>query len=237
MSVAIQRRTWVRRRASAMLLGAALVCPAFPATVQAQEQVRPDTTFFELLGLDRLQLVSLGAEVGVVAPSTIESAPVVALVADYGELRPGWRVAFTASYWESKFTDAAVRRLEDSLATAIRDPTGDAVVDLGEVRYAALAITADVRRRLAPWRRVRPYAGFALGAMATNADGTGISGTLVENAFDTIGASISALAGLDILLVPNFALSMHARYDLASGLRAGTLRAGGAYVLDVGGFR
>lgn len=211
---------------------AAIAIVAFPAGAHGQE--RPDTTIFEALGLDRLRLISFGVESGVTFPSQMESAPVIALVADYGELRPRWRVAFTASYWESHFTSEAVQRLADSLATIVEDPTGDARVVLDEVSFAALSVTADVRRQLTPWSRLRPYIGGGIGAYATNAEARGLSGTLVENAFDTIAAGVAAIAGVDLFPIPNLVLSMHARYELASGIRAGTLRVGGAYVFNAG---
>ena len=228
------RRVLIMPR-SLILLALILAGLVLPHAARAQD--RPDTTAFEILGLDRLRLVSFGIETGVTFPSQMESAPVIALVADYGELRPGWRVAFAAGYWEASFTQRAVQRLVDSLSTIVVDPTGDARVVLDEVTFAALTFTADVRRQLASWTRVRPYIGGGIGAYATNADADGLSGTLVENAFDTITAGMAALAGADVFLIPNLAVTMHARYELASGIRAGTLRVGGAYVFNVGNAR
>lgn len=229
----------IRLRVSCLktpLLFALAVLPVglLPAMLHAQEV--PDTTVFEQLGLDRLHLVSFGGSTGVVFPSQMESAPVLALVADYGEIRHRWRVVFTASYWDSKFTDEALQRLRDSLATIVVHPAGEgAVIRLDQVRFTVLSVTTDVRRQLTDWRRFRPYIGAGFGAYATNVEADGLSGTLVENAFDTIAAGVSAITGAEIPLVPNFALSMHARYDLVSGYRAGTLRVGGAYVFAAGG--
>src|SRR5690606_38337433 len=113
----------------------------------------------------------------------------------------------------------------------------DARVVLDEVTFAALTFTADVRRQLASWPRVRPHIPAGMGAYATNADADAPSGTLAEKALDTTTAGMAALAGADVCLIPNLAVTMHARYELASGIRAGTLRVGGAYVFNVGNAR
>lgn len=202
---------------------------ALPSATLAQDPEPADSSLFARLGLDRLGLVSLGFESGAAFPSQIESAPVVALVADYGEIASRWRVAIAASFWESNFRDDAVARLRDSLSTIVDDPGGNATVTLDRVRFTSLTIAIDLRRQLLSSRRFRPYVGTGLGAYATNLHADGLNGTLAENAFDTISAGVSALAGADLILLPNFAVTVHARYDLASTVRVGVLRAGGAY--------
>ncbi|HEY6211290.1 MAG TPA: hypothetical protein VIW45_03350, partial [Vicinamibacterales bacterium] len=57
----------------------------------------------QLAFLDRLQLVSLGAGAGAIAPSQVEPTRIFVLGSDYGEISPAWRVVFRTSYWESKF--------------------------------------------------------------------------------------------------------------------------------------
>lgn len=200
-----------------------------PTTVLAQEPASADSSLFARLGLDRLGLVSLGFESGAAFPSRIESAPVVAIVADYGEITRNWRVALAASFWESNFRADEVARLRDSLATIVVDPTGDATINLDRVRFTSLTFAVDLRRQFLPGRSFRPYIGMGVGAYATNVHADGLNGTLAENAFDTISGGLAAIAGADLVLLPNLALSVHARYDVASTVRVGVLRAGGAY--------
>lgn len=213
-------------------VGMSLIAAIFvglPAAAAAQEPAHADSSLFARLGLDRLGLVSLGFESGAAFPSRIESAPVVAIVADYGEITPNWRIALAASFWESNFRADEVARLRDSLATIVDDPTGDATIHLDRVRFTSLTFAVDLRRQFPVGSRFRPYLGMGLGAYATNVHADGLNGTLAENAFDTISGGLAAIAGADLALFPNFALSVHARYDVASTVRVGVLRAGGAY--------
>src|SRR5512138_1406764 len=115
-------------------------------------------SLFERLGIDKLRFTSLGVQVGRVNPHGIEPANSVSLQADYGEITPGWRVVFHATYWGSRFRDRNVRAYADSLRNAIYDPTGDAVVVLGDITVSDIALGADARRTYLPNAWLRPYA-------------------------------------------------------------------------------
>lgn len=186
----------------------------------------------ERLGIDRLRLSTIGASAGIVKPAQIEPTSLVGVNADYGEVVPGWHIVFSATYWNSRYTDATIQRFADTLRAILVDPTGDATVDLGRVRVSMVAVGGEAR--WSPWRarRVRPYVGGALGLYAVNAEGRGISGTFIESALDNIAGGMAVLAGGDLLLLPNFKLGMQARYDLLSGARYGSLRAGASYVFN-----
>lgn len=185
----------------------------------------------ERLGIDRLRLSSIGATSGVVKPVSIEGASLVSVHADYGEVVPRWRVVFSATYWNSRYTDATVQRFADSLSAIVDDPTGDATVQVGPVRVSAVSVAAE--GRWSPRRgrqRFRPYLGGGLGVYALNAEGRGVSGTFIEDALDTITTGLAVVAGGDVLLFPNLSIGMQARYDLLSGSRFGSVRAGASYV-------
>lgn len=215
-----------------VLLGAM----AAPAAAQISDTTRAGS-LMERLGIDRLRLSTIGVSLGAVKAAQIEPTSMVSVNADYGEVVPGWRVVFSATYWNSRYTDATVRRLADSLEAVLVDPTGDATVDIGRVRVSMVAVSGEAR--WSPWRgqrrvyrRVRPYVGGALGLYAVDAEGRGISGTFVEAALDNIASGVAGLAGGDILLIPNLTVGMQVRYDLLSGARFGSLRVGGNYVFN-----
>ena len=54
---------------------------------------------------------------------------------------------------------------------------------------------------------------------------------------DQITAGVVGSAGVDVVILPNLLLTMLARYDLFSGVRHATARAGFSYVLDAGALR
>lgn len=164
-----------------------------------------------------------------VKPSTIVSTNTLGVHADYGAIAPRWRLVFGATYWRSRYSDAAVTRYADSLLATVDDPTGDASVDLGRVTASAIGLTADAR--YTPRRgAIRPYLGASFGGWAMNAEGRAIRGTFVEDALDNISAGVAAVAGAEATLSPNIMLGMHARYDILSGARFATLRTGLTYV-------
>ncbi|HEY0970619.1 MAG TPA: outer membrane beta-barrel protein [Gemmatimonadales bacterium] len=210
-----------------MTLLAAAIATA-PATSAAQERT---PSVREALGIDRLQLSSVGAWGAQVWPTDIEPTEAVGLQADYGEVFPGWRVVVGVSYWKSRFDEGVVQRFADSLAAVVNDPTGDATVEVGRVSVSVLAATAEARwSPLRGRHRWRPYLGAGIGAYAQNAEGRPVSGTFIESALDNIAAGFAASAGADVRLLPNLSLGMQARYDLLSGTRYASLRAGASYV-------
>src|SRR5512146_3304573 len=91
---------------------AVLVATSRPLAAQAEGSL------FERLGIDKLRFTSLGFALGRVNPHGIEPANSYSLQADYGEITPGWRIVFHATYWGSRFRDRNVRAYADSLRNA-----------------------------------------------------------------------------------------------------------------------
>ncbi|GAC1651057.1 MAG: hypothetical protein NVS4B3_10940 [Gemmatimonadaceae bacterium] len=195
--------------------------------------LRGQETAFERLGLDRLRLTSLGAGAGMVKPVQVVGTQAYSLFADYGEIIPHWRVVFTATYWGSRFTDATVRAFADSLQkNALIDTSGRARVDPGRVSISDIALGADMRWS-PPWPPAfRPYVGGGLTAHVLNAEGKLINGTFVERALDSIAAGFSALTGVQTAIGRHIIVDVQARYDLVSGIRYGSARAGLSYLFD-----
>jgi opacity protein-like surface antigen len=189
-------------------------------------------SWLERLGIDNLRFTALGAQVGAVNPHGIKPTTSYSLQADYGEIAPGWRIVFNATYWGSRFTDRSVRAYADSLRSAISDPTGDAQVSLGDITVSDIVLGADARRTFIPRAWIRPYLGGGIGAHIVNADGRLIDGTFVERATDIIAIGVAGIAGTNIRLMPHIAIDAQARYDFLSLARFTSLRVGASYYFD-----
>jgi hypothetical protein len=199
-------------------LGVLFLLALLPAPARAQG-------LFERLGLDKLRLTSIGLGYGPTRPSKVEATHSFALQVDYGQIAPRWHVVFSASYWESSYTDDVVREFEDQLRRTIRDPSGDDVIDIGRIRVSDVALEMEARYMTGSARTVlRPYAGLAVGVHAINAESPFIQGTFVESALDNISTGVSGVAGLQIAPTRRLSFAVQGRYTMLSQLRFATIR-------------
>ena len=189
-------------------------------------------SLFERLNLDRLRLSALGASVGAVKPAQARATSLYSLSADYGEVTRGVHLVFTATYWGSRFSNAALGRFERQLREQISDTTGDYELTVGRVTISDIALGGDFRWLPRPNATLRPYVGGGLAVPVINAEGKIISGTFVERALDNITAGVAGLAGADLYLLPSLNVGVQARFDLLSGSRFGAIRVGGSYVFE-----
>ena len=219
-------RVTLRRRTIAALTS--VVVGVFPCALAAQEQ----GSWLERLGIDKLRFSGLGAHIGRVAPYGIVPANSYSLQADYGELAPGWRVQFHATYWGSQFRDDQVQVYADSLEDTLSDPTGDAEVVLGDITVSDIVIGADIRRTYWYGRWFSPYLGGGLATHVVNADGRLIDGTFVVRATDVIAVGVAGSAGVTLRFLGHIALEGQARYDFLSLARFASLRVGASYNCD-----
>ena len=196
--------------------------------LEAQE----NQSWAERVGIDKLKFTALGVQVGRVAPYGIEPTTSYSLQADYGEIVPNWRIVFNATYWGSQFTDKAVQAYADSLRNAISDPTGDAVVVLGDITVSDIVLGADARRTYQPSWWLRPYLGAGIATHIVNADGRLIDGTFVERATDVIAVGVAGTVGVNARVLRHIALDAQARYDFLSLARFASLRVGASYYFD-----
>jgi len=213
-------------RSSVGILAIALCVASRPLAAQAEG------SWFERLGIDKLRFTALGVQVGRVNPQGIEPATSYSVQADYGEIVPNWRIVFHATYWGSRFRDRNVRAYADSLRSAISDPTGDAVVLLGDITVSDIALGADARRTYRPSWWLRPYVGAGVATHIVNADGRLIDGTFVERATDVIAVGVAGTIGVNARLLRHIAFDAQARYDFLSLARFGSLRVGANYYFD-----
>lgn len=197
-------------------------------TLEAQE----NQSWAERLGIDKLKFTALGVQVGRVAPYGIDPTTSYSVQADYGEIVPNWRIVFNATYWGSQFTDKSVQTFADSLRNAISDPTGDAVVVLGDITVSDIVLGADARRTYQPSWWLRPYLGAGIATHIVNADGRLIDGTFVERATDVIAVGVAGTVGVNARVLRHIALDAQARYDFLSLARFASLRVGASYYFD-----
>jgi len=195
---------------------------ALPRAVSAQE------SFIQRLGLDKLQIVSLGLSAGRILPSQVDATMVYAISADYGEIAPNWRVVFTSSYWSSKYRDKVVLAFVDSLNKQLV-PSGAARVEPSKITLYDVTIGADVRYMPKYSGELKPFFGMGIAAHVINAEGKLIQGTFVERSLDDIAAGLYVTTGVSFRLVQNIGFEGLARGDLLSGFRSTQARVGATY--------
>jgi hypothetical protein len=189
-----------------------------------------DTSFLQRLGLDRLQFVSLGAEVGRVVPSQVVPAQIYSVSTDYGELARNWRAVFDVSFWESQYTDAAVGTFVDSLRKSVVDPTNDFSISQSRVQVYDVIFSAGARWQSSSAVALRPFLGGGIAAHIMNAEGRLINGTFMEKALDNISTGLFANAGILFRPFGRLVVETQARADVLSGFRSLQLRAGALYL-------
>jgi len=198
---------------------------ALPVSARAQ-----DTSFFHRIGLDRLQFVSLGAECGRIAPTQVVPAQVYSMSADYGELARNWHAVFDVSFWESRYTDAAVASFIDSLRKSVVDPTNDFTISPSRVHVYDVIFSAGARWQPSSAVAFRPFVGAGIAAHVVNAEGQLINGTFIERALDNISTGLFANAGILFRPWGRLVLESQARADVLSGFRSLQFRAGAIYL-------
>lgn len=199
-------------------------------SLAARTAVAQDTPgVLERLGLDRLQFVSLGASLGRINPSQVESTRLYAIAADYGEIAPNYRILFGVSYWESRMRQGVVQAFLDTLRKSIIDPAADDTLRRSSIPIYDVTFSGSVRWQRRGAMAVRPFVGAGAAAHVINAEGRLIKGTFVERALDNIGAGFFAETG--ILLRPTARVIVDAavRGDVLSSFRSIQLRAGAMY--------
>jgi len=193
-----------------------------PRAVSAQE------SFIQRLGLDKLQIVSLGLSAGRILPSQVDATMVYAISADYGEIAPNWRVVFTSSYWSSKYRDKVVLAFVDSLNKQLV-PSGAAHVAPSKITLYDVTIGADVRYMPKYSGELKPFFGLGVAGHVINAEGKLIQGTFVERSLDDIAAGLYVTTGVSFRLVQNIGFEGSVRGDMLSGFRSTQARVGATY--------
>jgi hypothetical protein len=181
------------------------------------------------LGLDKLQITSLGVAYGEIFPSQVRPAHLFALQADYGNLSPSWRLVIGASYWQSRFDDDVVQTFVDTLRKSISNPS-DRVLP-SKISVYDVTFSGDVRYTPDYSGDLKPFLGVGIAAHVINAEGTLINGTFVERSLDNIAAGLYVTGGMAVRLFPHLGIEGAARADLLSSFRSIQIRAGATYYL------
>jgi len=200
----------------------AAMIAVLPRAVSAQE------SFIQRLGLDKLQIVSLGLSAGRILPSQVDATMVYAISADYGEIAPNWRVVFTSSYWSSKYRDKVVLAFVDSLNKQLV-PSGAAQAAPSKITLYDVTIGADVRYMPKYSGELKPFFGLGVAGHVINAEGKLIQGTFVERSLDDIAAGLYVTTGVSFRLVQNIGFEGSVRGDMLSGFRSTQARVGATY--------
>jgi hypothetical protein len=180
------------------------------------------------LGLDRLQIVSLGGSAGWIAPSQVDPAKIVAVSADYGEAIPNWRIVVNASFWASQYRPSVVQTFVDSLNRRLSE-SGTSRIAASRVSLYDVTFGADARYVPTYSGELKPFVGVGLALHVINAGGPLIQGTFVERALDEITAGTYVTSGLSFKIVKHFGLEGSVRGDLLSGFRSTQARVGATY--------
>jgi hypothetical protein len=151
------------------------------------------------------------------------------LHADYGAIAGNWNVAFTTSFWQSRYQASVVEAFARQIEQSTNPPS---TVVPSEVSVSDIALGAEGRWQPRPTSFFRPYLGLGMAAHVINTEGELIDGTFIENALDYITAGVSGSAGVDVQLLEHFTVGGQARYDLLSGIRFGSARLTATYIFD-----
>jgi hypothetical protein len=194
-----------------------------PGTVEAQ---RPLDRFT----YDNLGFHGLWPEIGILTSDRLEGTVSYGLRVDLGPFAPRLRTLVGVSYFRSDFKSKEITDFEEALRGVVNDPTDDFDIDLGNVRWADVAIELDLQYMLLPpGRRYTPYVGAGAGMHIRNGSGRAINGTFVEDALDMLGAGVSATAGVDLMLSRAFMMTLGGRAVFGSDLQTIGLTVGLGY--------
>lgn len=172
---------------------------------------------FEQFSSENLRLRAVGVEIGVLGGTNIRGTKIVAVRFDVGTVTPNVRVLLGASYSRANVSNAALRRFEQRLQSVVIDPSGDDIIDLGQIAWSDMTADLDLQYTLPRGHAVTAYMGLGLGVHVRNGSGTAIRGTFVEDALDGITAGLNAMVGAEVG-AGRWRVALDGRGVLASGL-------------------
>jgi hypothetical protein len=184
--------------------------------------------FFDEFSYEGLRFSGVGVEVGGVASNRLETQLIGALRVDYGMIAPRVRVLLGVSYFSSDFKENEIADFEENLSELVDDPTNDFTIDIGSVTWSDFEADLDLQYVM-PAGRLTGFAGAGLGIHFRNGSGSAIDGTFVEDALDTIDASLNLSLGAQVQIIRELALTVGLRGALSSDLMTGALLAGLMY--------
>jgi len=189
-------------------------------------------SFLESFSYDGLGLSGIGLEVGPVWSDRLTTEFSGGFRVDYGLIAPQIRLLFGASYFSGDLNDSETAKFELGIRRAISDPTGDAVVDVGDIKWSNLETNIDLQYLLPIAPKSMLYTGLGLGVHIRNGSGAVIEGSFVEDALDTIVAGLNASLGVEWAVFPQVSVTVDFRGGLTSELRMFSFRSGFMYRLS-----
>ncbi len=193
-----------------------------PGSVTAQ-------SFLEQFSYEGLGFSGIGFDIGPVGSNRLTTEVSGGVRVDYGMIAPRVRVMFGANYFKGQLNQEEILEFERQLLQIVQDPTGDATVDVGEIRWSNLEATLDLQYVFPSGPRFLSYIGLGFGAHIRNGSGTAIENTFVEDALDTIAASADLSLGMEFALSDHFHFTTDIRGTLSSELIMASARAGFMY--------
>lgn len=187
--------------------------------------------FLDQFSYEGLGLAGVGIDVGRVASDRLTSEWSVGVRVDYGMIAPRVRVMLGASYFKGELAPDEIAQFESSLERVVRDPTGDAVIDIGRITWANLAAMVDLQYLFAASERFTSYVGIGFGIHLRNGAGAAIDNTFVEDALDTVAAAASATLGIEVAITNLIHVMTEIRGGLSSELLLASARWGVLYRL------
>lgn len=184
--------------------------------------------FLEQFSYEGLGLSGIGVELGQVWSDRVTPEPSPALRVDYGLIAPRARILLGVSYFRGALNDGEIDAFETGIRRVVADPTGDAVVDVGDINWSNLEASLDLQY-LVPAGRALAALGLGLAVHVRNGSGPAIDGTFVEDALDTIVAGAVASLGIEVPLWRRLHATADVRGGLTSELRTFSLRGGVMY--------
>jgi len=191
--------------------------------------------FLDEFSYEGLGLAGIGLDVGPVASDRVTTEVSIGVLVDYGMIAPRVRVLFGINYFKGELDQNEIDDFERRLLQIIRDPTGDATVDIGRVGWSNLEATLDLQYIFPSSPRLFTYVGLGIGAHIRNGSGAAIDDTFVEDALDTITASADLSFGVEVVLTDRIHFTTNVRGVLSSELLIVSARAGLMYRIIPGG--
>ncbi len=190
--------------------------------------------FLEEFSYEGLGFAGIGVAIGPIASDRVTTEVSGGLQLDLGMFAPKVRVMFGLNYFKGQLDQSEIDDFENSLRRVVMDPTGDAVIDVGQITWSNLAATLDLQYLFATGSRYAAHVGAGLGVHVRNGDGPAIADTFVEDALDTIAASADLSLGVHVALSNRVHLTTDVRGSLSSELLSASARAGFMYRIKTG---
>lgn len=173
-----------------------------------------------------LRVAGIGFEAGAMGADRLERELAVSLRVDAGLFAPNIRPLLGVTVVRSRYTAEHVAEFENRLRGVVTDPTNDFTIAVGEISLLDIALEGDLQAIANPGGRFSPYIGLGVGVHLRDADGAAITGTFVEDALQTMAATVNGSMGIEIGLTRSLRFSLDLRGMYGSGFVIATGRAG-----------